>query len=176
MINNYMIIILENKLKYAVIDVLNYNNKKYFLVSKIINNSIDETYTICEYNDLKNCFEKINNQEELEELFNKRLDSKKRVLSYFDELKKDMIKLQVIDINSNEYLLRDDQGNLRRKNLFFNDENPKITDYIYLSESIINEVNIFYYGEIYNSNSTKTDEIIIIENKDSSYVFQRYYG
>lgn len=176
MINNYMIISLENKLKCAVIDVLNYNNKKYFLVSKIIGNSIEETYTIYEYNDLKNCFEKIENQEELETLFSKRLDSKKRVLSYFDELKKDMIKLQIIDINSNEYLLRDDQGNLIRKNLFFNEEQPKITDYIYLTESIINEVNIFYYGEIYNSNSTKVDEIIIIESKESSYVLQRYYG
>lgn len=174
--NNYMIITLENNLKYAVIDVLNYNNKKYFLVSKVIGDTIEEVYTICEYNELKNCFEEIEEQEVLEDIFNKRLDSKKRVLSYFDELKKDMIKLQVIDINSNEYLLKDNQGNLKRKSLFFNENPPKITDYIYLSKAIINEINIFSYGEIYNSNSTKIDEIIIIETKDGSYVLQRYYG
>lgn len=174
--NNYMIITLKNNLKYAVIDVLKQDNNSYFLVSKIINNNINNTYTVYEYDEYNNCFKELNDDNNLEEIFINRLNSKNRVLSYFEQIKKEMIKLHVIDINSNLYLLKDEDGNLYKKNILFINETININEYIYLTEIILKEENIFTYGDIYNSNSTKKEEIMIVESKDNSIILQRYYG
>lgn len=174
--NNYMIITLENEIKCAVIDVLKYDDRSYFLISKMNDDRIDRDFIICEYDELENCFKEVENQEDLEVLFNERLNSKQRVLSYFDDIKKEMIKLHVLDINSNLYLLKDDNGNIREKTIILINEKININDYIYLLESVINEDNIFTYGKIYNWKSTKKEEIMIIEKDDTSIILQKYYG
>ena len=174
--NKYTIITLENNDKYAVIDVLKYNEKRYLLVSKIENEVVDNELIICEYSEVSNCFKEVEKTEELEIIFGERLNSKKRVLSYFDEIKNEMIKLQVIDKNSDLYLLKDKNNNLRKKTILLINETIDINDYIYLSEPIINEDNIFTYGDIYNFNNIAKEEIMIIDKKDNSIILQRYYG
>ena len=174
--NNYMVITLKNNIKYIVIDVLKQDDKKYFLVSKLEDEIISNIYTICEYDENNNCFKEIVDMNDIEELFLQRINSKKRVLSYYEEIKKEMIKLHIIDINSNLYLLRDDDGNLYKKDIIFINDKPKINEHIYLTDTILKEDNIFTYGNIYNSNSTNKDEIIILEENNNSIILQRFYG
>ena len=174
--NNYMVITLKNNIKYIVIDVLKQDDKKYFLVSKLEDEIISNIYTICEYDENNNCFKEIVDMNDIEELFLNRINSKKRVLSYYEEIKQEMIKLHIIDINSNLYLLRDDDGNLYKKDIIFINDKPKINEHIYLTDPILKEDNIFTYGNIYNSNSINKDEIIILEENNNSIILQRYYG
>jgi len=173
--SDYMIITLKNNINCVVIDIIKKEKKNYFLISRIENEEIDNSYIICEYDEVNNCLKKVNNQEDLQILFNRRLNNKKYI-SYFEELKKEMIKLQVLDINSDLYLLRDEFDNLRKKNIIFINKEIKINDYIYLSEKVIKEDNIFTYGYIYNFNQININEIVIIESKDNLIVLQRYYG
>ena len=174
--NKYTIITLENNDKYAVIDFLNCNGKSYLLVSEIENEDVDNEFIICEYSETNHCFKEVEKTEELEIIFGERLNSKKRVLSYFDEIKNEMSQLQVIDKNSDLYLLKDKNNNLRKKTILLINETIDINDYIYLSEPIINEDNIFTYGDIYNFNNIAKEEIMIIDKKDNSIILQRYYG
>lgn len=58
--NDYTIIKLENDSDYAIIDILNWNAKKYFVVAKVLDeNNISNSFQICLHNEINNCFEEI---------------------------------------------------------------------------------------------------------------------
>ena len=88
-----------------------------------------------------------------------------------------MIKLNIINITGNNYLLED--INKRKYNVYMTFENIKenieINDCIYLNENIINEKNIYTFGPILNGNIDNVDLLCIEKNNKKIYL-QRYYG
>lgn len=88
-----------------------------------------------------------------------------------------MIKLKIIDIDKYEYILEDKNNNKYNLNIeFYMCENmPKIGDYIYLNEKIIDKKNLYTFGPI-NNDKVTLDELIKIVSGNNSYYLKRYYG
>lgn len=176
----YSNITLENDEKYIIVDTINYNNVKYVLVSKILeNNIISNEFNIYIYNDNLNSIKKIEEDEFyiIEELFENKLNKVMVNLknSNFDLSK--LNRLRIIGINNYDYILEDLLGNTINKNIeLYIDKKLKIGDYIYLSDNIIKEKNIFQYGKIFDKNIDE-DELLVIEYDNNNYIYlQRYYG
>ena len=62
------------------------------------------------------------------------------------------------------------------KNINFDKKTPQLNDIVYLPKEIVNEINIFQYGPIYDLNNLNTNEVIKVETKTEEYFLQRYYG
>ena len=179
----YAVVELENGNKCAVIDMLEYGNKKYFSLIQVDQDelSLGDEIIICRYNELKNCFEKIKNNEEyifIEEIIEKRLLDTQNMDFILEQIKeKYLIKLKIVKIDGNDYILETETSKRILKNIdFYIKDKPKINSYIYMSKNIINEKNIFQYGNILNFNNINQDEIIKIEKGIEEYFLQRYYG
>lgn len=174
---------LENGNKCAIIDMLEYRGVKYFSLIRVEQDelSLGDEIIICRYNEIKNCFEKIKNNEEyifIEEIFEKRLPDTQNVNFILEQMKeKNLIKLKIVKIDGNDYILETENEEKILKNIeFYIEDKPKVNSYIYMSKNIINEKNIFQYGDIVNYNNINSDEIIKIENENNEYFLQRYYG
>jgi len=59
---NNLVIELENNSKYIVIDMLDYLNKKYFLLAKLNDTNINDYFDIVAYNDDNNYFEPLEDE------------------------------------------------------------------------------------------------------------------
>ena len=181
MMLEYRIIELENNNKCAIIDTLEWNNKKYVLVIGVSNDEkfVDNKFIIGIYNESKNYFEIIeeDNLEYLSQMFLEKLIKKQELDKLLNNIELNLIKLRVKKIDNTNYKLKDSKGNIIIKNLIFNtNKTPNIDEYIYLSEQIIKEKNIFQYGIINNLDKINNNEVIKIETKDGEYFLQRYYG
>lgn len=174
----YIIVKLENNRKYLIIDNLKYNNKEYFLVTKIIDDQISNDYQVCLYDYGNNCFRKIENQEERNFIILKFEQSIKNK-SIFEEniyINK-YVKLKIINIDNYDYVLQYEDGKIMTRNIqFYIDNKPKINDYIYILKDIINENNTLQYGYINDFSKINNNEIIKIVSFDNEYYYQRYYG
>lgn len=180
--NEYVILELENGTKCTVVDALEYGAKKYFLVLLVSEKEdyVADDFKLCIYNENKNYLEKITNEEEKEfikSIFDERLKEKKELEVKLTLISNNLIKLRIIDINNCDYILELPNGEKIKKNIsFYPDYKPECDAYIYMSESIIKEKNIFQYGTIYNSEKININEIIKIETSEKEYYLQRYYG
>lgn len=179
----YPIVDLENGSKCAIIDMLEYGNKKYFSLIQIEQNelSISNEIIICLYNEIDNSFTEIKNNEDyifIQEIFKERLKEKQDFNCMLKQIEDNyLIKLKIVEIDGFNYILETETGKIILKNIDFYIENkPKLNSYIYMSKNIINEKNLFQYGDIINFNDINPDEIIKIENEDNEYFLQRYYG
>lgn len=174
--NNYKIIKLENNDQYVIIDYIDYEGRKIFLLTETINNQLNDDYVICEYDEINNSFKELEDPEGFISEFNNRLQNKQQSINYYERLKEDLIRVQVENIDSSIYTLKDDRNNKVEKTILLIDEKININDYIYMPKSILDEDNIFTYGKIYNNNCINQEEIIIIENQEKTNILQRYYG
>lgn len=84
-----------------------------------------------------------------------------------------MKKVRVKEINGYDYVL-EDIDNTYTLNIEFYDVEVHIGDYIYISDKILNEKNVFAFGPI-NKVSKDEDIIKLIHNNNEIYL-QRYYG
>lgn len=175
---DYLILQLKNNKECILIDIIECYNKKYFLVvdnfKKLFN--LKETFEIYIYNESKNTLEKITNNNERNLvfiIFEKKLENEKIISNILNK----MYGMKIIDIKNNIYFLEDRHGIIKSKCInFLVKDIPKIGDYIFMSEKIINETNIFEYGKIYNFSMLKEDELIKIKTNKNEYFLQRYYG
>ena len=177
--NKYIVVKLEDGSKYAIIDILNYENKIYFLITPTFNNGkfINNEFMICQYDEVKNSFEEVEtNYKDIKRIFDERLKDEQTKLNYLDQLEDKMHKFKIISINNYDYTLEDEKGNKIIKNLDFYNYELNINDYLYIPERIVKEINIFQYGDIYNFNKLELDELIKIETKKDICFLQRYYG
>lgn len=89
-----------------------------------------------------------------------------------------MEKLKVITISNNDYVLIDNNKKKYKLNMIFEDtEQLKIGDYIYISNNILTELNIFTFGPInYLDNNITTNDLIKVITLNKEYYLQRYYG
>lgn len=85
-----------------------------------------------------------------------------------------MKKVKVIKIDNYVYTLEDSDKLIYKKNFEFYDTDISVGDYIYISDEVLDEENIYTYGPIIENNDVN-DLIKIIHNNKEIYL-QRYYG
>ena len=57
---------------------------------------------------------------------------------------------------------------------FYNSYKPQIDDTIYLDESVINDVNLFAFDEIYNPKILNKKDVIKVVGKEEHYLQRRF--
>lgn len=82
------------------------------------------------------------------------------------------MKLQIVGIEKYNYTLIDENNNKYKLNIRFYDLpiKIKIGDFIYLTNDILLEVNLFNFGVVERENNLK----LISDN--NTYYLERYYG
>lgn len=89
-----------------------------------------------------------------------------------------MKRLIIVDINKYNYILKDNMG--KTYNLFirfFGLYEPKVNDYIYMPEVLLDQNMPFSFGPLKDKKGSINEEDfikVITENK--KYYLQRYYG
>ena len=89
-----------------------------------------------------------------------------------------MKKVRILEANDNSYILVSSDGKQYEKSIeFYNVEAPKVGDLLYLSDKILNDVNIYCFGPFEeNLKNINEDDIIKIVSSNQEYYLQRYYG
>ena len=88
-----------------------------------------------------------------------------------------MKKLIIKEIDNYDYTLIDQDNNVYVKNIeFYSKYKPQVNDMIYVDDSIINEVNLYTFDEVYNTRNIDIKDIIKVVSNDKEYYFQRRYG
>ena len=169
---NNLVIEFINGSKYVLIDILEYDNIKYFLLTKLNDSNIDNCFDIVRYNTNSNTFEPIDDEmlyDTIKNIFDNRLERHRIELNNMPK----MIELKVINIDGFNYTLENTDGEIRVKNIeLYSNIKLEVNDYVWMNENTYRESNIYQYGPVYNDK----DEIIKIIKNDKFYYLQRYYG
>jgi len=177
--NEYKIIELSNGLEYVLIDILDFNNKKYLLSTKVKENNINDIFEILLYDEENNSLLNLENKEEYDYLysvFEERLNNKKIELDIISNIDyNNLIKFKVTDIEGFNYKLNYHNKIFIKNIEFYSKSKPTKNDYIYLSEKNIKE-DILQFGHIIDLNNIKCDDILIIESENKKIYLQKYYG
>lgn len=85
-----------------------------------------------------------------------------------------MKKLKVIKIDNYLYTLEDEDKNIYVINIEFIDTDINIGDYLYISNEVLEENNLYTYGPIEKESDIK--DLVKVIKKDKDEYLQRYYG
>lgn len=175
----YSVVELNNGKKYAILDFLEYQSCKYFLLSLVLDNNldIDNKFDIFLYNDMDNKFELIGDKKVynyVKFLFEKRMEQYNYVYDILDNISNmNFVKLRIVEIDGYNYVLEKENGEKIVKNIeIYSNLKLRIGDYFYMVEKTVLEDNIFQFGPLINSK----DEIIKIVSEKHEFYLQRYYG
>lgn len=86
-----------------------------------------------------------------------------------------MKELMIEKIQGCSYTLKDENGNTYIKDFIFYTEVPKENDTMIIPENILEEVNVFNFGQV-DENNIKKEELIKIITEEKEYYIQRIYG
>ena len=86
-----------------------------------------------------------------------------------------MKKLVIKEINGCSYELSDESGNTYIKDFIFYIEQPKENDIMLIPENILQETNIFNFGQVDETNINK-EELVKVITQEKEYYIQRIYG
>lgn len=86
-----------------------------------------------------------------------------------------MYRVVIINIDEYTFTLQDSNNKNYIKIIEFMNTKyiPQVGDYLTLPEEIIEEENIYTFGDIYDKNQ---DDIIKVERNNNVIYLQRYYG
>ena len=86
-----------------------------------------------------------------------------------------MYRVVIINIDEYTFTLQDSNNKNYIKVIEFMNTKyiPQVGDYLTLPEDVLDEENIYAYGDIYDNNQ---DDIIKVERNDHVIYLQRYYG
>ena len=172
----YTMIELKNGNKYIIVDMINIDTKKYFLLASTNGLDIDNCFDLCIYNEETNSFNELEDEYEynsIKDIFNNRLNKLRKDLIKIEDKTIDIIKLKLISINDDNYTFKDLNGNKLTMNIeMFDNFKLQLNDYIYIKESTTKENITIRFGNIY----TDKTEIIKIIRDNNIYYLQRYYG
>ena len=88
-----------------------------------------------------------------------------------------MYKLIIQEINNYDYTLIDEKENIYNKNIkFYSKYKPQVNDILYVDDSIVKEVNLYFFDEVYDTKNVDIKDIIKVVSNDKEYYFQRRYG
>ena len=88
---------------------------------------------------------------------------------------------KVIDTLNNDHKIfivkNDKDNNVYVKNIeFYSKYKPQVNDIVYVDDSILEEVNLYAFDEVYDTRNVDIKDIIKIVSNDKEYYFQRRYG
>lgn len=86
-----------------------------------------------------------------------------------------MKKLIIKNINGCSYELEDELGNTYIKDFIFYVEQPKENDIMLIPENILEETNIFNFGQV-DETSLNKEELVKVITQEKEYYIQRIYG
>ena len=174
-----MILELENNSKYVVVDALEQNEKKYFLLTRLMpdGNSLNNEFDMCLYDDENNYFVSIDDEFEynnIRDIFNTRLDNKRQSLENIDsDSMFKMVKFKVTNINDYKYTLEQENGQSLVLDIeIFGDLKIQVNDYVYINEATTKENITIIFGPVY----TDLTELIRVKRGNEIFYLQRYYG
>ena len=72
-----------------------------------------------------------------------------------------------VDKNDKEYCLNIE---------FYTEDKPKVGDIIYFADEVLEEKNIFAFGDFYDDPNVEEKDIIKVVRGSKEYYLQRYYG
>ncbi len=88
-----------------------------------------------------------------------------------------MKKLIVEKIDNYDYTLIDANEKRYILNIeFYSKYKPQINDIFYVDDSIVEEINLYAFDEIYDTSNVEMKDIIKVVNDQNNYYFQRRYG
>ncbi len=88
-----------------------------------------------------------------------------------------MKKLIIQKINNYDYLVVDEKEINYRLNIeFYSKYKPQVNDIIYVDDSILNEVNLYAFDEVYDTMNINIEDFIKVVSNGKEYYFQRRYG
>ena len=176
-----VIIELSNNLKYAVLDVIEYDKEQYFLLTQLSEDeeNISDELEVYKYDKIHNNFDHIEKQDIYDyvySVFEERLKKQKLELDIINNIDFDELKsFVVVDINEYDYQLEGEDGVLVKNIEFYNKTVPMIGDKIYIS-SLTLEDNVLSYGHIKNVDAINHNNVLVIQRDDKRIYLQRYYG
>ena len=88
-----------------------------------------------------------------------------------------MKKLIIQKINNYDYLVVDEKEINYNLNIeFYSKYKPQVNDIIYVDDSILNEVNLYAFDEVYDTMNINIEDFIKVVSNGKEYYFQRRYG
>ena len=88
-----------------------------------------------------------------------------------------MQKLIIKEINNYDYTLTDEKGNIYNLNIeFYSKYKPQVNDIVYFDDSILEEINLYAFDEVYDTRNVDIKDIIKVVSNNNEYYFQRRYG
>ena len=88
-----------------------------------------------------------------------------------------MKKLIIKEVNNYDYSLIDEKNNNYQLNIeFYSNYKPQINDIIYLDDSILEEINLYAFDEVFKTRNIDISDFIKVVSNDKEYYFQRRYG
>ena len=168
---------LKNDERFVIVDMLDYDNKKYFLLARVLNEvDVDNEFEIYYYNSETNSFNELENELEynyVKDLFSNRLNELGKRIEIEDNNVPNIIKLRVVDIKDYYYTFEKVTGEIINMDIeIFGDFKIQVNDYVYMLEDTTKETITVRFGAVI---SDETEIIKIIRVKESYYL-QRYYG
>ena len=86
-----------------------------------------------------------------------------------------MKKVTIKKINGCSFELEDELGNKYIKDFIFYVEQPKENDIMLIPENILEETNIFNFGQV-DETSLNKEELVKVITQEKEYYIQRIYG
>ena len=88
-----------------------------------------------------------------------------------------MKKLVIKEINNYDYILIDESNKKYVINIeFYSKYKPQVNDILYVDDSIVKEVNLYAFDEVYDTRNVDIKDIIKVVSNKKEYYFQRRYG
>lgn len=174
--NNYLTVELSNNSKYIVVEILNLNEKIYFLLTKILDDgkNISDIFDIVLFNIMENSFESLIDEDEylyVKNMFENKLDIDR---NNNDKLGFNNIhKYKIVDRDNLLFVLKNDSDEFFNLEMeLYGNFDIKVNDYIYISDNLLKENDIVRFGSVY----TDKTEIIKVVSENKVFYLQRYYG
>ena len=174
---NYVMVELKNDERFVIVDTLDYDNKKYFLLARVLNEvDVDNEFEIYYYNGETNSFDELENELEynyVKDLFSNRLNELGKRIEIEDNNVSNIIKLRVVDIKDYYYTFEKVTGEIINMDIeVFGNFKIQVNDNVYMLEDTTKETITVRFGTVISDET----EIIKIIRGEESYYLQRYYG
>ena len=87
-----------------------------------------------------------------------------------------MKRVRIINKNRYDYTLEDDDNKKYVLNIEFYQAELNVGDYIYISDKVLKEKNLFAFGPLTEDKNIIEDDIIKVVQDNKEFYLQRYYG
>lgn len=176
-----IIIEMSNGFKYVVIDMIEIENNKYFLLSQTSSDEkqLSDKFDICRYDNKHNNFDYIENVDEynyVRSIFDKRIENHRIEFEIISKIDLDnLIELEVLNVSKYDYKLKYENKILHKNIEFYSKTKPSKGDKILIALPTLNE-DMLTYGHITSIEELGHLNCMVIKKGEQRIYLQRYYG